>query len=138
MPGYALKDVLPRKGKVNRAVISVDEDGRLKEIVEQYDIEMDDIAAGKYTGNELTSMNIFGFTPQMFAYAQRKFDAWLEQAGRDSNDTSEYILSTMLNDLYKDQQIPTSVYPLNASVPLELTNPEDFAYVRNNLSLVGL
>lgn len=135
MPGYALRRVLPQQGRVNRAIIRVSA-GRLAEIVEHYDIGMADVDANRYTGNELTSMNIFGFPPSIFAFAQRKLDAWLYENGSESK--KEYILSTMLNDLYGEEGVETTVYPVDNSVPLELTNPDDFAYVRNNLSLVGL
>ncbi|KAI0567487.1 Nucleotide-diphospho-sugar transferase [Gracilaria domingensis] len=135
MPGYPLRDVLPQKGKVNRAIICI-EGSCLTEIVEQYNVGMDDIRSGKYSGDELTSMNIFGFQPSFLQFAQRKFDAWIQQNPTD--DTSEYILSTMLNDLLPEQGVKTCVYGVENSIPLELTNPEDFAYVRNNLDLVGL
>lgn len=135
MPGFPLKDVLPKSGKVNRAIIGI-EGSALTQIVEQYNICMDDVKAGKYTGDELTSMNIFGFQPLMLDFAQRKFDRWL--ANNRTEDTAEFILSTMLNDLLPEEGIKTSVYGVDNSIPLELTNPEDFAYVQNNLDLVGL
>lgn len=135
MPGYPLRDVLPQTGNVNRAVIGI-EGSCLTQIVEQYNISMQDIRAGKYTGDELTSMNIFGFQPSILHFAQRKFTAWLQQNPTD--DTSEYILSTMLNDLLPEEGIKTYVYGVGNSIPLELTNPEDFAYVRDNLDRVGL
>ncbi len=135
LPGYALRAVLPERGRVNRAVIGVNSSGHLTEIVEQYDIGREDIPS-KYTGSELTSMNIFGFQPSIFDFAARKFDAWFVE--NSTNEKSEYILSTMLNDLFPEDGVVTHVYPLDTSTPLELTNPEDFAYVRNNLSLVGL
>lgn len=135
MPGYPLRDVLPASGKVNRAVINI-EGSHLAQIVEQYDISMDDVRVGKYSGDELTSMNIFGFQPAVLDFAQRKYDAWLEMNRRETK--KEYILSTMLNDLFPEEGTLTSVYGVDNSVPLELTNPEDFAYVRNNLNLVGL
>lgn len=135
MPGYPLRDVLPKSGKVNRAIIRI-EGSCLTEIVEHYDISADDIAAGKYSGDELTSMNIFGFQPAIIPFAQHKFDEWLRQNATEKK--AEYILSTMLNDLLPERQVRTYVYGVDNSIPLELTNPEDFAYVRNNLDLVGL
>lgn len=137
MPGYPLRDVLPKSGKVNRAIIRVQEnDSSLFEIVEHYDISTNDITAGTYSGNELTSMNIFGFQPSILPFAQRKFDEWLQLNSEEP--VKEYILSTMLNDLLPEEQVRTYVYGVNNSIPLELTNPEDFAYVQNNLDLVGL
>lgn len=135
MPGYPLRDVLPTEGNVNRAIIQI-EGSVLTHIVEQYNISMADIKAGKFSGDELTSMNIFGFQPHLLDFAQRKFDVWLQQNQADY--TSEYILSTMLNDLWPDEGVKTAVYGVDNSIPLELTNPEDFAFVRNNLDLVGL
>lgn len=135
LPGYPLRDVLPKSGKVNRAIIGI-EGSCLTRIVEQYDISMDDVNNAKYTGDELTSMNIFAFQPSIIPYAKRKFDDWL--AENSTAETAEYILSTMLNDLLPEEGIKTSVYGVGNSIPLELTNPEDFAYVRNNLDLVGL
>lgn len=135
MPGFPLKDVLPKQGKCNRAVINV-EGSSLTRIVEQYDISMEDISSGQFTGNELTSMNIFAFQADIFDFAQRKYDAWLEE--NSTEEVKEYILSTMLNDLYPEQGIKTTVYGVENTVPLELTNPDDFAYVKNNLDKVGL
>lgn len=135
MPGYPLRDVLPQSGKVNRAVIEI-EGSALTKIVEQYNISMDDVRLGKYSGDELTSMNIFGFQSSILSFAQRKFDEW--RAENSTEETGEYILSTMLNDLLPEEGVKTSVYGVDNSIPLELTNPEDFAYVRNNLDLVGL
>lgn len=136
MPGYPLKDVLPRAGRVNRAVIQVGAGGTLDAIVEQYDIGMADIEAGIYSGDELTSMNIFAFPLPVVAFARRKFDAWL--AAHATEEVAEYILSTMLNDLRAETGIGTRVVPVGSAVPLELTNPDDLAYVKNNLQLVGL
>lgn len=135
MPGFPLRDVLPRSGKVNRAIIGI-EGSCLTQIEEQYNICLDDIKQGKYSGDELTSMNIFGFQPSFLQFAQRKFDKWLSENAME--ETAEYILSTMLNDLLPEQGTKTAVYGVDNAVPLELTNPEDFAYVRDNLSLVGL
>lgn len=135
MPGYPLRDVLPKSGRVNRAIIGI-EGSCLTEIVEQYDIGLDDVKSGRYTGNELTSMNIFAFQPSILVFAQRKFDEWL--AANPTEPVKEYILSTMLNDLLPEEGTKTYVYGVDNSIPLELTNPEDFAYVRNNLDLVGL
>jgi len=42
----------------------------------------------------------------------------------------------MLNDLYAETGKRTRVFETR-NVPLELTNPEDFGYVKNNLDLVG-
>lgn len=135
MPGYPLRDVLPAAGKVNRAIIGI-EGSCLTQIIEQYNISMEDVRQGKYTGDELTSMNIFAFQPAVLHFAERKYNEWLKENATEKR--AEYILSTMLNDLLPEEGIKTSVYGVDHSIPLELTNPEDFEYVRDNLDLVGL
>lgn len=135
MPGFPLRDVLPQTGTCNRAVIHV-EGEFLAGIVEQYDISMDDVREGRFSGDELTSMNIFSFQASVFDFLERKYQAWL--AENADEETKEYILSTMLNDLEREEGARTTVYRVENTIPLELTNPDDFAYVKNNLHNVGL
>lgn len=158
MPGYRLRDVLPAEGRVNRAVIKMDNSGRLIHIVEQYNISMQDVFCGKYSGEELTSMNIFGFqAPDIFEFAERKFATFLHEMEAlhqgygiieskvpremacEIATTKEYILSTMLNDLLPEEGIQVQVLTCNLiRTPLELTNPSDFAFVKSHLDRVGL
>ncbi|KAF6004826.1 hypothetical protein F1559_002555 [Cyanidiococcus yangmingshanensis] len=158
MPGYKLREVLPEEGQVNRAIVRTDDQCRLLEIVEQYNISFEDIRQGRYTGDELTSMNIFGFYDiGIFDRAEERFRTFLSEmeAMRDAqqpqvakrngaadNETyanKEYILSTMLNELLQEEQIELSVLSCNSiRTPLELTNPGDFAFVKSHLDLVGL
>ncbi|KAK4536333.1 hypothetical protein CDCA_CDCA08G2358 [Cyanidium caldarium] len=159
MPGYKLRDVLPNEGRVNRALVQVDDSGHVSRIVEHYDIHMADVHAGQYTGDELTSMNIFGFVaPHAFELAARKHAAFLHQLERlrrgDGNQmnpplprqvacevatTKEYILSTMLNELLAESAVRVRVLTSSAiRTPLELTNPGDFAFVKSHLDRVGL
>jgi NDP-sugar pyrophosphorylase family protein len=166
MPGYKLREVLPKEGRVNRAIVQTDERHRVLEIVEQYNIGFEDIEEGRYTGDELTSMNVFGFhDTSIFARADERFRRFLSElealrddhhlqqqqqqqqqsvkrCSTDENDVyahKEYILSTMLNELLHDAQIELMVLSCNSiRTPLELTNPGDFAFVKNHLDLVGL
>jgi len=66
----------------------------------------------------------------------------VKRCSTDENDVyahKEYILSTMLNELLHDAQIELMVLSCNSiRTPLELTNPGDFAFVKNHLDLVGL
>ena len=70
--GYKLGNTLSDHGHVNRGVCHVDENGLLKHIVETKQIEKTDdgaVAPGKdgeklhFTGNEIVSMNLWGFKP---------------------------------------------------------------------------
>lgn len=56
---------------MNRAIVNT-ENNWLVNIVEHYDISTEDIRLGLYTGNELTSMNIFAFRPDIFSFMENK------------------------------------------------------------------
>ncbi len=49
------------------------------------------------TGDELVSMNLWGFTPQVFIELDRQFSVFLEDCVGDP--TAEFLLSTGLNEL---------------------------------------
>ncbi len=74
MVGYVLENTMSLEGSVSRGICSVSEDGYLKDMVENTQIEF---AGGKpvshfegtdiaLTGKECVSMNFFGFSPRAF------------------------------------------------------------------------
>lgn len=78
MVGYVLGNTMSRNGSVSRGVCSV-KNGLLSSIHETHEIYYDgenfsgknilyreDGAVGYLTGNEIVSMNLFGFTPKIF------------------------------------------------------------------------
>ncbi len=71
---------LPENGsRVNRARIERDAAGWLLSMQEQYDICSGDVGPDRrYTGDELTSLNIFGFRPSHLAIFAAQYDAWLQ------------------------------------------------------------
>jgi len=84
MVGYRLNATLSDYGTVSRGVCSIADDGTLREVVETLKIEKTatgarDLAGGAvFSGNEIVSMNFFGFTPSIFKHLARAFDAFLK------------------------------------------------------------
>ena len=106
MVGYVLRNTLSDFGPVSRGVCQVSNDDFLQSVVELTNIERDgayarntDIAGRitRLTGNEVASMNMWGFTPQVFGQLGEHFHKFLERCVSDVQ--SESYLPSMVNDL---------------------------------------
>lgn len=106
MVGFILRNTLSRFGSVSRGVCRVSEGGYLEEAVELTQIEADGAharntdAEGKVTqltGDEAVSMNMWGFTPQVFAQLEEHFKKFLE--ANALNVRSEFYIPTGINEL---------------------------------------
>ena len=81
MAGYKLSNTLTENGTVSRGICVADENGMLTEITERTairpagdDAEFED--NGEWipvSGDSISSMNFFGFTPEVFSFAAEKF-----------------------------------------------------------------
>ena len=79
MVGFKLEKTLSEHGSVARGVTSAAADGELRAIVEQTGIAAEDVGAGrKYSGQEIVSMNCWGFTPALFTGLDRQFQEFLD------------------------------------------------------------
>jgi len=92
MVGYRLGETLTDAGAVARGLCRVDEGGLLESIVELTHVEKSvggarsTDAAGMVTelsGDETVSMNMWGFTPQVFGQLRLEFARFLEVHGGD-------------------------------------------------------
>ncbi len=106
MVGFILRNTLSDFGAVSRGVCKVNSGGFLQEVVELTKIERDgafarsiDVAdhETRLTGDEMVSMNMWGFTPSVFAQLQERFQNFLEL--NHSEMRSECYLPTALNEL---------------------------------------
>jgi len=100
--GYKLKNTLSDHGHVNRGVCGV-ANGLLKDIVETRQIEKTadgakvvhaDGKVQKFTGDEVVSMNLWGFKPSCYDFLGSEFKNFINKSG---------------NDLKAELDIPTSV-----------------------------
>ena len=106
MVGYILRNTLSDFGAVARGVCRVDDSGYLQDIVELKGIERDGgharntDASGqetRLTGNEIVSMNMWGFTPRIFAPLCACFEKFLEENGADLE--AESYIPSAVNEL---------------------------------------
>jgi hypothetical protein len=102
--GYLLDETLSGAGGVARGICHVGRDGLLEHVIEVKDIRRKDgwivgVEGGstpvELTGDELVSMNLWGFTPPLIIGLRRRFREFLELWG--ANATREFHLSSAVN-----------------------------------------
>jgi NDP-sugar pyrophosphorylase family protein len=122
MAGYALGNTLSEFGSVARGVCRENAQGYLEQISELTNIKREGAAAqnvdpqGVATKLGLTdpvSMNMFGFTPEIFAQLNGLFLEFLRLKGQELK--AEFYLSTALNDLIHANRAKVKVLRTSAS-----------------------
>lgn len=92
MVGFYLKNTLSEHGSVARGVCTCDANGMLSSVTEMTTIfktetgaenREDEGAPVKLTGDELVSMNFFGFREDIFAHLREVFARFLNESGHD-------------------------------------------------------
>jgi hypothetical protein len=110
MVGFCLRETLTDSGAVARGLCRVGEDGLLEDIVELTSVERCGAAAkstdraGKVTmlsGDETVSMNMWGFTTEVFGQLRAQFVRFLETNGGDLK--AECYLPNTVNELIRAQ-----------------------------------
>lgn len=122
MAGYILRNTLSEHGSVARAIGECDQQGYLRKVVERLKIEKDgaharylddDGTAHPLTGDELVSMNFWGFTPSVFGHLRRLFIQFLEKHGQA--EKSEFLIPTVVNTLVAEGVAKVTVLPTDAT-----------------------
>jgi len=106
MVGFVLRNTLSEFGSVARGVCRLGPDSFLQNVVELTRIERDG-AAAKYTdsagtvhpltGDEVVSLNLWGFQPQVFQQLEREFVQFLKT--HHDNEKAEFFISTEIDQL---------------------------------------
>jgi NDP-sugar pyrophosphorylase family protein len=137
--GYRLRNTLSEHGFVSRGVCRVGRDGFLKEVVERTRIEKEGEGARalddkgrwiRFSGDEVVSMNFWGFTPSVFAHLEKGFAAFLDRSGRDPE--AEYYIPQAVNELLRSGIIRVKHIPTRDRW-FGLTYPEDLPRVRSKV-----
>ena len=140
MVGYRLENTLSEYGTVSRGICTADEQGFLREIIERPAIARTGegiIAEGsspvKLTGAEPTSMNFWGFTPDLFANLEFHFAEFLEERGDDLK--AEFYLPAAISSMIASGE--ATVRLLHSQDPwFGLTYPEDRPLVVEALAAI--
>ena len=122
MVGYRLDQTLSENGSVARGVCRVDADGRLQNVVEMTKIvrvpggaenrEQPD-APVALTGAERVSMNLWGFTPELFTALEARFPVWL--AANAGNPKAEWYIPFVIDDMIREGAAEVSVLPTESA-----------------------
>ena len=132
MVGYPILQTLSDHAAVARAICEVDGDGFLEALVERMKVErsagsarfVDEVGAAHVLGgDEVVSMNFWGFTPSVFDHLERHLVRSLETRGR-ARDNSECLIPVVVGELLKEKAASVRVLP-TSDAWFGVTHPED-------------
>jgi len=117
MVAFQLGKTLSEFGGVTRGLCTV-KDGLLDTVIETGELRQSDHGISsdrdiELDGNEPVSMNVWGFTPDLFDYLQSMFVDFLEKEGNEMK--SEYLIPFVVNDLIRSGQKKVHVLRSNAA-----------------------
>jgi UTP-glucose-1-phosphate uridylyltransferase len=137
--GFKLVNTLSDHGHVTRGICEVDAQRRLKSVVERFKIEKTQSGARfqdeknewqPLKGDEIASMNMWGFTPAIFDHLERMFPLFLKTAV--NNNKAEFLLPSIVDELIKEGRITMHVLDTPARW-LGITYKEDKPEVVRNV-----
>ncbi|WP_176013457.1 sugar phosphate nucleotidyltransferase [Victivallis sp. Marseille-Q1083] len=136
MCAFVMRNTLSENGSVSRGVCEVDASGDLTKVVEHAKIEraadgrivstLEDGSAVDFTGEELVSMNMWGFTPSLFGRMEALFSAFLQERGRELK--SEFYIPFVADALIHRRQAQLKVLT-SADAWFGITYREDRPHV---------
>ncbi|QBG46141.1 nucleotidyltransferase [Verrucomicrobia bacterium S94] len=130
MVGYRLKNTLSPNGSVSRGVCKTD-NGYLSEITERTEIITNKAGTVQYiengtafdmTGNEIVSMNFWGFAPQFFQSLEEKFIEFLQNRGCEQK--SEWYIPDIVTRMMHNGETRIKILSSDARW-FGVTYPED-------------
>jgi hypothetical protein len=138
MVGFILKNTLSEHGSVSRGICRISPAKTLREVVERTHIEK----TGKKThylegekktslkGNEIVSMNMWGFTPALFGQLGDLFKQFLKNRGKE--EKSEFLIPKVVDDLIRKKEAKVRVFS-SKDQWFGVTYPADKEKVRENI-----
>ncbi len=138
--GYKLGNTLSDHGHVNRGVCRVSSDNFLQGIVETRQISKTSkgaLAPGtdgkeiRFTGEEVVSMNLWGFKPSCYDFLGREFRNFIDRSGMDLK--SELDIPTSIDKFVKNGDIKIKILMSNEKW-FGVTYREDKPFVVESIS----
>ena len=111
MVGFRVGNTLSDNGTVARGICSKDAEDNLTTVVERTEIERRDGTVqykdenGEWiavSDNTPVSMNVWGFTPDYFAYSEAYFKEFLSDSANMTNLKAEFFIPLMVNRLIQE------------------------------------
>ncbi len=122
MVGYKLELTLSENGSVARGVCAVNDEGLLTSVTEMTKL----VKAGEVAENRedeanpvkvpldaRVSMNLWGFTPELFDELERRFPEWLAVNG--AKEKSEWYIPFVVDELIREGKATCRVLPTDSS-----------------------
>ena len=138
--GYRVNKTLSKHGPVSRGVCRIDAEGSLLGIAERKGIRVGPDGYLYYTdeggnrcplmGDEIVSMNLFGFTESLFALLEERFAAFLEDSQGD--EEAEFFLPSVVNAAVAEGRARVRALP-TAEEWKGMTYREDLPMVREHI-----
>nr|WKN37226.1 sugar phosphate nucleotidyltransferase [Tunicatimonas sp. TK19036] len=138
--GYRLSNTLSEHGYVSRGICEVSDDDLLQDITERTHIYRTDTGGIVYqtdekeevalTGDETVSMNLMGFTPEVFSTFERCFIDFMKEHAQTPK--KEFYLPSVVNEIISSGEAKVQVVPTPDSW-FGVTYPEDKAVAQQNL-----
>ncbi len=114
MVGFRLANTLSEHGAVSRGICAEGADARLASITERTGILSTEVGMGRtFSGDEIVSMNCWGFTPALFAGLDEQFREFL--AARGGEPKAEFYLPAAVSEMIARRQATVRVLPTEAS-----------------------
>lgn len=118
MVGFKLRNTLSEYGTVARGICHCDDNLFLRDIVERTKVQKrgngacyfdEDGTEHALTGDEVVSMNLWGFHPSFFEHLKAGFGRFLREQGTEPK--SEYFITIPVSDLVESGQVKVKVLP---------------------------
>ena len=140
MVGFTLRNTLSENGTVSRGICVKDENDLLTSVTERTDIlpvpggkaQFKDTDGAVYplTGDEIASMNFWGFMPSIFNHLGGLFEGFLSKRGTEMK--SEFYIPFAVSELIQKKMI--SVQVMNSADPwFGVTYREDKPVVQQSI-----
>jgi NDP-sugar pyrophosphorylase family protein len=119
---YKLRNTLSLHGTVSRGVCELDSDDFLTNVTECTSIRPSATGASQtlpdgnertFSGDELVSMNFWGFTPLLFPYLEELFADFLKEKGGDAK--SEFYIPSAVTNLIERQLVNVKALSTDSS-----------------------
>jgi len=120
MIGYQVKYTLSEFGAVSRGICVADDRSFLQSVVERPEIGIkngqiyykdENHRDVQLTGEELVSMNIWGFTPVIFTFLEKEFRDFIKINA--DNIKAELYIPTVINDIVKHYEASIKILPVS-------------------------
>lgn len=130
--GYKVCNTLTENGAVKRGILSVDENRLMTELNESSIEKVGDKIIANHLGsdvkfeldpNQLVSMNVWGFSPKIFDYLEKRFVDFMRTV-KENPLKAEYLIPDVINEQVKNGMVKAVILD-TSSVWYGVTYRED-------------